>query len=84
VLLEVRRSFAASASQRSANGASPRLRDSRETAQHRVQEEPEPDALALAFDADAVHAVVPVAGAHQRQAVRAEAQAVTIARAQCS
>src|SRR5262249_31409391 len=40
------------------------------------QEPADPDALALATGADAVHAVVPVAGAHQRQAVRTEAQAV--------
>ena len=36
-----------------------------------VQEPAQPDALALARLADAIHAVVPVAGAHQRQAVRA-------------
>ena len=35
-----------------------------------------PDALALAVGADLVHAVVPVAGAHQRQAVRPEPVAV--------
>ena len=40
------------------------------------QEERQPDALALAVLADEVHAVVPVAAAHQRQAVLAEAQAV--------
>ncbi len=44
--------------------------------QHVVQEKRQPDALALAMDADVVHAVVPVAGAHQRQAVRAETQPV--------
>ena len=46
-----------------------------ELAQHFVQEEAQPHALALALDAHAVHAVVPVAGADQRQAVRAESRA---------
>ena len=32
----------------------------------------QPDALALALLADPVHAVIPVAGAHQGQAVRAD------------
>ncbi len=41
-----------------------------ERAQHRTEEESEPDAFAPAFDADAAHAVVPVAAAHERQAVR--------------
>ena len=48
-----------------------------ELRQHVVEEEAQPDAFALALLADQVHAVVPVAGAHQRQAVRAEAQAVS-------
>ncbi len=47
-----------------------------ELRQHVVQEEREPDAFALAVLADQVHAVVPVAAAHQRQAVGAETQAV--------
>ena len=38
-----------------------------EGAQHVMQEEGEPDAFALAFAADAVHAVVPVAAFHQGQ-----------------
>ena len=36
-----------------------------------MQEPREPDALALTLVADAVHAIVPVAGADQRQAMRA-------------
>ena len=49
-------------------------RQRRELAQHFAQEEPEPDAFAAALVPDAIHAVVPVAGADQRQAVRAVAQ----------
>ena len=41
-----------------------------------VQKPAEPDALALATFADAVHAVVPVAGTDQRQAVDAEREAL--------
>ena len=44
--------------------------------QHLVEEEAEPDALAPALVSNPVHAVVPVAGAHQRQAMLAEPQAV--------
>ncbi len=47
-----------------------------ELAQHLDQEEAQPDALALAVDADPIHAVVPVAGADQRQAVFTKAHAV--------
>ena len=36
-----------------------------------IRNQREPDALALALVADQVHAVVPVAAAHQRQPVRA-------------
>ena len=43
--------------------------DIAEALQHVVQEKCEPDALALAAGADAIHAVVPVAGTDQRQAV---------------
>ena len=50
-------------------------RQRREVGDHAAQEPAQPDRLAAAFDADAVHAVVPVAAAHQRQAVRAHAQA---------
>jgi len=41
-----------------------------------VQKPTEPDALAFAPVADAVHAVVPVAGSNQRKAVDAEREAV--------
>jgi len=41
----------------------------RELAQSGYQEPRQPDALALAFEADAIHAVVPVAAADQRQPV---------------
>ena len=41
----------------------------REGVQRGVQEPAEPDAFAAAVFADAIHAVVPVAGADQRQAV---------------
>ena len=44
--------------------------------EHVEQEKRQPDAFALAADADQVHAVVPIAAAHQRQAVLAETQAV--------
>jgi len=44
--------------------------------EHVVQEEGEPDALALAFIADEIHSIVPVAGAHERQAVLAEPQSI--------
>ena len=40
-----------------------------------AEEEAEPDALAAALDAHAVHAVVPVAAADERQPVRARGQA---------
>src|SRR3546814_5299047 len=43
-----------------------------EAVEHVVQEEPEPDALAAAALPHPVHAVVPVAGADQRQAASAE------------
>ena len=47
-----------------------------ELGEHRAEEESEPHALAAAPDAHQVHAVVPVARPHERQAVRADAQAV--------
>ena len=40
-----------------------------------MQEPAQPDTLAPAQFADAVHPVVPVAGAHQRQAMRADSEA---------
>ena len=46
------------------------------TVERRVQEPGEPDALAAPRLADAVHAVVPVAGADQRQAVFADGEAL--------
>ena len=49
--------------------------DLRKARQHIEQEECQPHAFAAAFLADLVHTVVPVAGADQRQAVHAEAQA---------
>src|SRR5436190_1545203 len=51
-------------------------REHAEALEHLGEEEAEPDALAAAAVADQVHAVVPVAAAHQRQAVDAEAQAM--------
>ena len=53
-----------------------RVGERREGGERGVQEPAEPDALALPQFADAVHAVVPVAGADQRQAVGAERQAL--------
>ena len=50
------------------------FRQRRERLECRVQEPAEPDALPLAVLADPVHAVVPVAGADQRQAVRADGE----------
>ncbi len=41
----------------------------------RMQEPPEPDALPFPLGAHFVHPVVPIPGAHQRQAVRADRQA---------
>jgi hypothetical protein len=67
-----------------ARAVSPRASASGAKRQRRIEEPAEPDALALALFADAVHAVVPVAGAHQRQAVRPTARLASSARAQCS
>src|SRR4029079_18101516 len=54
----------------------PALRGDRRVAGDDVAQEPgQPDRLAAPLLADAVHAVVPVAAAHQWQAVRADAQA---------
>ena len=41
-----------------------------------MQEKSQPDAFALPVKADQIHAVVPVAGTHQRQTVLAKSQAV--------
>ena len=59
-------------------------RDFGEFSQHVTEEKAEPYAFAFAVPADQIHAVVPVAGTHQRQSVRAESQAVQMARTQCS
>ena len=61
----------ACARQVAARAVSPRASASgAKSLERRVEQPAEPDALALAQFADAVHAVVPVAGADQRQAVR--------------
>ena len=52
-------------------GALAGIADRGEVGQHADEEPSEPHALAAAFVADAVHAVVPVAAAHQRQPVLA-------------
>ena len=52
-----------------------RRAEGREVEEHGMEEEAEPDALAPSFAAHEVHAVVPIAGAHQRQAVLARRQA---------
>src|SRR6202034_1419259 len=44
--------------------------DRRENIQHMMQEPSEPDAFALAARADEIHAIVPVALAHEGKAVR--------------
>jgi hypothetical protein len=49
--------------------------DRRELGEHGVEEEAEPRALAAARGADAVEAVVPVAAANERKAVRARRDA---------
>ena len=41
----------------------------RELHEHVIQEKPQPDALAFAFFADHIHAVVPVTGADEWEAV---------------
>ena len=51
-----------------------RLGERNESRQRRVQEPAEPNAFAGPFFADAVHAVVPVAGPHQRKPMHAERQ----------
>ncbi len=52
-----------------------RVRVHRELPDHRDEEPCHPHALALAVLADPIHAIVPVTGAEQRQAVRAHRQA---------
>ncbi len=60
---------------RRARGIAPPLHDVGERAEDRDEEPGEPDALALAAAPDQVHPVVPVARAHERQAVGARGQA---------
>ena len=68
--------FSAAACWRQPPRAAPRraARPDPQTRQRRIEEPAEPHAFALAALADPVHAVVPVAGAHQRQAVHAGGQ----------
>ena len=77
VLLEVRAQglgFALAAVRE--RGVAARACQRREVAQHAVEEEAQPHALAAPTHADVVHAVVPVAGADQRQSVRTHGEAV--------
>ena len=60
--------------------AAPR-RNRREGDKRRMEEPTEPDALALALFADAVHAVVPIARAHERQPMPAHRKTRDPARA---
>ena len=56
-------------------GLSALLGDAGELEEVGVEEPAEPDALALAARADAVHAVVPVSRAHERQSMAADREA---------
>ena len=57
---------------RRASAGSPLVRHhARTTRQRRAEKPAEPDAFAAPFDADAIHPVVPIAGADQRKAVSA-------------
>ncbi len=47
----------------------------RELHEHVIEEKPQPNAFAFTLRAHPVHAVVPVAGTHERQAVSAKAEA---------
>src|ERR1051325_5811701 len=51
-------------------GVAAPLAERREGDEKGVEKEAEPDALAFAFSAHSIHAVVPVAGADQRQVLR--------------
>ena len=66
-----RASFAVALRQVAASRA---VAERRELVQHDDEEPAEPHALAAALVADAIHAVVPVARADERQAVRAVLQ----------
>ncbi|MNR16140.1 hypothetical protein D3C85_1327160 [compost metagenome] len=48
----------------------------RKLLQHLIAEEAQPDTFTCTQMADAIHAVIPVTGAHQRQSVMATAQAM--------
>src|SRR5947209_5077599 len=53
-----------------------RLRESGEVRQDRQQKPTVPNALALSGTTHAIHAVIPIAGAHERQSMRSEAESV--------
>src|SRR3984957_20110597 len=61
---------------RSARLVAANISQRRERLQRRVEEPSEPDALALACLADAIHAVVPVAGFEQRNSVDSNREAL--------
>ena len=69
------RAFACSRHGASAAGLPALLGDARELAEVGVEEPAEPDALALAVRTDAVHAVVPVSRAHERQSMTPDREA---------
>ena len=56
-------------------------RERQEAVDDGAEEPREPHRFAAATAADAIHAVVPVAGAHQRQAVRTDREAARRSRA---
>ena len=77
VFLDVFLQCFASARQRSAKGdVLARARQLGKLREHIVKKKGQPDAFAAAFFSDQVHAVIPIAGADQRQAVLAKFQAV--------
>src|SRR5438093_652508 len=52
-------------------GVATRVAEREEIAEHAIEEEAEPHAFPSPLAPDAVHAVVPIARAHERQAMRA-------------
>ena len=52
------------------------LGDAGERAQQRYEKPTKPDAFTLAAGAHEIHAVIPVAGAHQQQAALAEVESL--------
>ncbi|EXI71310.1 MAG: hypothetical protein AW07_03753 [Candidatus Accumulibacter sp. SK-11] len=64
-----------SAAEFSENRIAMRSRHRGELPEHFAQEEAQPDAFSLSLHADQIHAIVPVAAPHQRQAMLAELQA---------